>query len=129
MHPLRLAIMRLLGDLARDQARRAVMAVSMWTVAFLLILTALGFAVGGVYSAIEAPLGSIAASFILAGMTLALALLLVFLAGRYLRQGRRSRHEAIDEFAEEHPRATGIGDVAAAFAYGLAKGLTKRRKS
>jgi len=128
MWPLRLAFFRLAGDLARDRAKRVILAISMWTVAFLLVLTAIGFAVGGVYAAIAAPLGPIAASFILAGIVLALALMLIFVAGRSLRRGRSSRREAIDEFAGEHPGATGIGDVAGAFAYGLAKGLTKRRK-
>ena len=128
MQPVRLAILRLAGDLVRDQARRAAMAAGMWTIAFLLVLTALGFAIGGVYSAIEAPLGPIAASFILAALALVLAISLVMVAGRSIRRGRRTRRDAIKEFADEHPRASGIGDVSAAFAYGFAKGLTRRRK-
>ena len=126
MQSMRLAILRLAGDVVRDQARRAAVAVGVWAIAFFLVLTTIGFAIGGVYSAIEAPLGPVAASFILAA--LGTALLLVFVASRSLRQGRRSRRKAIDEFALEHPKASGIGDVTAAFAFGLAKGLTKRRK-
>jgi len=129
MEPLRLAILRLAGDLVRDQARRVLVAVSFWTIAFLLVLTAIGFALGGIYSAIEAPLGPVAASFILAGIAVAAALLLMFVGNRNLSRGRRRRHEAMDEFADEHPRASGIADVTAAFAFGLAKGLAKRRKS
>ena len=77
MQPFRLAILRLAGDVVRDQARRAAMAVGMWTIAFLLVLTTIGFAIGGVYSAIEAPLGPVAASYILAGIALGAALPLV----------------------------------------------------
>ena len=128
MQSMRLAILRLAGDVVRDQARRAAIAVGMWAIAFFLVLTTIGFAIGGVYSAIEAPLGPVAASFILAGIALGTTLLLFFVASRSLRQGRRSRRKAIDEFAREHPKASGVGDVTAAFAFGLAKGLAKRRK-
>ncbi len=128
MEPVRSAIVRLLGDLARDQVGRVVMAVTMWTLAFIIFLVALGFAIGGIYSAIAAPLGPIAASFIVAGGALVITLLLVLLARSGLSRGRRHRRAEIDEFTDGHPGATGVGDIVAAFSYGLVQGLTRRRK-
>ena len=128
MASMRTTVLRLVGDLVRDEVRRAVMAVALWTLAFLLILVAGGFAIGGIYSAIEAPLGPIAASFIVAGGALFFAIVLVLAANSALRRGRAVRREAIDEFADDHPRAAGLGDVVGAFGVGLVQGLAKRRK-
>ena len=128
MASLRMTVMRLVGDLVRDEIRRGAMAAMLWFLAFLLLLVAIGFAIGGVYSAIEAPLGPVAASFIVGGGALVLGLLLVFIANRSLRRGREVRREAIDEFADDHPRAADLGDIVGAFAIGLAQGLAKRRK-
>jgi hypothetical protein len=105
-----------------------VTAVTLWTFAFVLLLVSLGFVIGGIYAAIAAPLGPIAASFIVAGIALFATLVLVLIAGRGLRAGRRTRHDAIGEFADDHPAATGVGDIVAAFAYGLVQGLTRRRR-
>ncbi len=128
MATMRATVLRLVGDLVRDEVRRAVMAVALWTLAFLLILVAAGFAVGGIYSAIEAPLGPVAASFIVAGGALVLAIILVLIANSALRRGRAVRREAIDEFADDYPKASGLGDVVGAFGIGLVQGLAKRRK-
>jgi len=127
MASLRTTVLRLAGDLVRDEIRRIGVAVAMWTLAFLMIIVALGFAIGGVYSAIAAPLGATAASFIVAGGVLVLAILLVAIAAGSLRRGRTVRREAISEFAEDHPRAAGIGDIAGQFSVGLFRGFTRRR--
>ena len=128
MASMRTTVLRLVGDIVRDEVRRSVMAVAMWSLAFVLILVALGFAIGGVYSAIAAPLGPVAASFIVAGGALVLAIVLVLIVNGSFRRGRTIRREAIDEFAEDHPRAAGIGDIVGAFGIGLVQGLAKRRK-
>jgi len=128
MASLRTTVLRLAGDLVRDEIRRIGMAIAMWALAFILIIVALGFAIGGIYSAIAAPLGAVAASFIVAGGVLVLAMLLVAIAAGSLRRGRSVRREAINEFADDHPRAVGIGDIAGQFGVGLINELTRRRK-
>lgn len=128
MASMRTTILRLVGELVRDEIRRGIMALALWSLAFLLILLALGFGVGGIYSAIEAPLGPVAASFIVAGGALFLAIILVLIANSSLRRGRTVRREAIDEFADDHPKASGVGDIVGAFGIGLVQGLAKRRK-
>ncbi len=129
MDPLRSAISRLAGDLIRDRMKRGMTALSLWTLAFVLLLVAIGFAISGIYAAIEAPLGPIAARFIVAAGVLVFALLLIVSANRSLRRGRKSRGAAMDGFAGDHPDATSVGNVAAAFAFGLVQGLIRRRKS
>ena len=57
-----------------------------------------------------------------------MTLLLILFANSSLRRGRRTRGEAMDEFAGDHPNATSLGDIAAAFAFGFVQGLTRRRK-
>jgi hypothetical protein len=128
MEPVRSAIVRLLGDLARDQIRRAVVAFTMWTLAFVIFFVAIGFTIGGIYVTIKVALGPIAASFIMAAGTLVFSALLVMIAGRNLSSGRRSRRAEIDEFTDDHPGATGLGDIVAAFGFGLVQGLSRRRK-
>ena len=128
MAPLRATVLRLAGDLVRDEMRRIGMAIAMWALAFLLVIVALGFAIGGIHAAIAAPLGAAAASFIVAGGVLVLALLLVAIAAGSLRQGRTVRREAISEFAEDHPRAASLGELAGQFGVGLFRGFTRRRK-
>lgn len=128
MEPVRSAIVRLIGDLARDQMKRAVGAMTLWTLAFILLLVALGFAIGGIYSAIASGLGPIAASFIVAAGALVIAGLFVLIARQSLSSGRRSRRAEIDEFTDDHPGATGLGDIVAAFGFGVVQGLTRRRR-
>lgn len=128
MASMRATILRLVGDIVRDEIRRSVRAVAMWILAFILILLALGFAIGGIYSAIAGPLGPVAASFIVAGGALILALLLIMAVSMSFSRGHSIRREAIDEFKEDHPRASGVGDIVGAFGIGLVQGLAKRRK-
>jgi len=128
MEPVRSAIIRLVGDLARDQMRRAVAAMTMWTLAFILLLLALGFTVGGIYAAINSALGPIATAFIMAAGAFVVAMLFVLIARQNLNSGRRTRRAEIDEFTDDHPGATGLGDIVAAFGFGLVQGLTRRRK-
>lgn len=123
MDPIRATISRAIADFAREQIRPVAAALAMWTIAGLLALVVVGFAIGGAYSAIEAPLGPIAASFIMAGIALVLLIIMILLANRQIsRVGKTSAPPPSE------PPAEGLGSVAAAFAYGFAKGLGRRRK-
>jgi hypothetical protein len=123
MDPIRAMISRAMADFARDQIRPVAAALAMWTIAALLALVVVGFAIGGVYSAIEAPLGPIAASFIMAGIALLFVIVLVLMANRQIsRLGNTTAPQPSE------PPVEGLGSVAAAFAYGFAKGLGRRRR-
>ena len=123
MDPIRTTISRAISGFARDRLRPVMAALAMWTIAAVLLLVVIGFALAGTYSAIEAPLGPIAASFIMAGIALVLAILLILLANR-----RISRIETKASRTPTEPPSEGFGSVAAAFAFGLARGLGRRRK-
>lgn len=112
----------------REQVRSASVAGVLYLIAFLVLVVALGFTIGGIYSAIEAPLGPIAASFIVAGGLAVLAVIFIIGANMALRRGKRRREAALDAFVEEHRTATGLGGIAGAFALGLAQGLARRRR-
>ena len=123
MDQLRAAITGALTDFIREHIRRIAMALGFLTVAFILVLVALGFAIGGVYAAIAAPLGPIAASFIMAGIALLPAIALVAMAGRGSKEDKKSRRPTTTE-----PETGGLGSVVAAFAYGFARGIRRRPK-
>ena len=116
------------GDLARREVKRLVMMIIFFSLAGLCALLALGFFIAGIFVAIEQSLGPIAACAILFGALLLLALVLVLVANSQGRRGRRRRGDLEEELTltDERPGAAG---VAAAFAFGLARGFAKRRKS
>jgi len=124
---IRAIISQAVAGFARDQIRPVIVAVALWTIAALLMLVVIGFMVAGIYVAIEAPLGPIAASFIMAGIVLILAAILILLANRQVSRAGRPAAPAATESTE--PPTDGIASVSAAFAFGLAKGLGRRKKN
>ena len=122
---------RLGGDLAGKQARRLGEAVALWGLVAVFLLIAMGFAIAGIYAAIRTGLGPIPSLFIMAALFVGLALIVVLVAS--LRRNRQRRADLMAEAPElrmspEGARLASFGTVAAAFAFGLARGLTRRRK-
>ncbi|MCW5698028.1 MAG: hypothetical protein KIS96_15005 [Bauldia sp.] len=125
------AIAKTAADAARDSARRIAIAATLWLLAAIFFLAALGFAVGSIYTAIANEVGPVSAGFIVAGGFLFLAI--VFAAVAMIRSRRDEGKAPDDPLAvarEADPaRPGGMGAVAASFAYGFARGLSRRRKS
>lgn len=130
MEVIRAALARAVSGLAQDLVKPVVMAVIMWTIAAILFLVVIGFVVSGIYHAIEAPLGPVAASFIMAAIALVPAIVLIMVANSSIaRIGAKPPTPVAPPVAP--PRETtveGLGNIAAAFAFGFAKGLGRRRK-
>lgn len=124
------ALAKLAGTLAQKEAGRLAATFALWLTGGLLVLVALGFATGGVYVAIRNGLGPIPALFIMAAIFLAMAIVLFMAAAR---RGREQQpREAIELPPELQPdseaaRLASVGTVAAAFAFGLVRGLARRR--
>ncbi len=129
MLPWLTAFVRLGGDLARREMARIFVAIALWSLAAILILCALGFAVGGVHAAIASGLGPVAARFVMSGGFLALALLTFALAAWRKRRGRRRRPALDVPGLDVGGQRVSLATVAAAFAFGFARGLTRRRKT
>jgi len=132
MLPWLSAIARLGGDLAQREIGRLAAVLAFWVLGGLLAFGAIGFVVGGIYISIATPLGPIAASFIMAGGLFVMALIAFFVAsrrGRSVRPVRPSVQVAAELELDEAPgpRAS-VAAVVAAFAFGLARGFTRRRK-
>jgi hypothetical protein len=117
------------GDLARREVKRLVTMVIFFGLAGLCAFIALGFFIAGIYVAIEQSVGPIAACAIMFGGLLFLALALFLIGNAQGRRRPRRRQVDVEEelslASEERP---GVAGVAAAFAFGLARGFAKRRR-
>ena len=115
------------ADVARREVKRLVLMIVFISLAVLCIMLALGFFLAGIFLAIEQSLGPIAACFIMFGGLLLIALVFFLLSSRggKRRHRRREIEEELDELADERP---GVAGVAASFAFGLARGFTRRRR-
>lgn len=124
-------LVRLGGDLAGKQARRIGEAIALWGLAAVFILIAIGFATAGIYAAIRTALDPVPSLFIMAAIFIGLALIVVVVAGQ-----RRKHHRPVEPLSDvpelkmspEGARLASLGTVAAAFAFGLVRGLMRRRR-
>lgn len=130
MEAIRAALARAVSGFAQDLLKPVVAAVIMWTIAAVLFLVVIGFVIAGTYHAIEAPLGPVAASFIMAAIALVPAMILIMVANSTIsRIGAKPAKPAPPPAAPPpEPPAAGFGDIATAFAFGFARGLGRRRK-
>lgn len=125
------SLVRLGGDLAGQKARQLGEAIALWGLVAVFALIAIGFATAGIYAAIRTGLGPIPSLFIMAALFIALALIVALVA-----RPRRKRHLPVEPLADvpelkmspEGARLASLGTVAAAFAFGLVRGLTRRRR-
>lgn len=117
-----------LAQVAKRVIGRVLLVVGLWVLAAMLVLAALGFAIGGIYSAIEMELGRVAASFIVAGGLLALAGITYLIASR-----RKRRSPVSVDTIPDVPGGTAgsrwaiLATMTAAFAFGFTQGLLRRR--
>lgn len=130
MGPWFSALLRQGGDMAQKQAGRIAASVGLWAAGGIFALVALGFATAGVYVAIRNALGPIPALFIMAAIFVAFAIIAFVVAGR---RGRRRPPQPDPELREfrmdsEAARLASLGTVASAFAFGLVRGLARRRR-
>ncbi len=125
-----------IGNAAARQAEKSLgrMArlVALYVVGGLMLLVALGFLTAALYTAIAGQLGVIPAQLIVAGIFLVLGLVLIVVAAMRERPEAEPRQGlAAMEMQEEFGikgRPAGLATVAASFAFGLARGLTRRRR-
>ena len=116
----------MIGDTARDVARRAAVSAALLAAALVLFAVAAGFAGIGVFLWLEPLHGPVTAAFAMAGGGLVLAAGLVFLATR-----ARSKPVVTDETPQRHanrreddakPAETAIAVASAGFLTGLFTG-------
>lgn len=119
---------------AGREVKRLALMVGLLILAGLLLLVALGFATAGTYVAIRNGLGPVPALFIMAGIFLVLTIIAFLVANR--GQGRPKRRARLSEEVDdalppgrEGDRLASLGTVAAAFAFGLVRGFTRRRRN
>ncbi|MCW5713250.1 MAG: phage holin family protein [Bauldia sp.] len=127
------ALARTGTEVAQREVKKLALMVGLLILAGLLLLVALGFITAGVYTAIRNELEPVSALFIMAGIFLVLALIAFLVANRGQRKPRRrvTLTEEVDEAlppGREGDRLASLGTVAAAFAFGLVRGLTRRRR-
>ena len=120
-------VARVGADVVRREVKRLALMIVFLILAAFSVVVALGFFLAGITIAIAQSLGPIAACFILFGGLLVVALIFFLLANAGGRRRRRRRGEIDEELALREERSS-VADVAAAFAYGLARGFAKRRK-
>ena len=120
-------------EVASREVRKLALMASLLILAGILVLVALGFATAGTYTAIRNGVGPVAAAFIMMGIFLVLALIAFLVATR--RPKRRTRHVRLSDEVEdalppgrEGDQLASLGTVAAAFAFGIVRGLTRRRR-
>jgi len=129
MEFLRATVGKIVGDFAKQQIRPVATALMLWTIAFLLALVMVGFVLAGIYSAIEAELGPIAAAFIMAGGSALVAIILVFAANWQLsRMQKPPKPEETPVAPDGGTTAANFGTMAASFAYGFVSGIGSRRR-
>jgi hypothetical protein len=125
------ALAKSAANAAADRARRAAVMAALWLFAAIFFLVALGFITGSIYTAIANEVGPVSAGFIVAGGFLFLAVILIVAA---MIRGRRDQPQtSVDAdplaAAADPNRPASLGTVASSFAYGFARGLSRRRKS
>ncbi|MGV8840154.1 MAG: phage holin family protein [Bauldia sp.] len=125
------SLVRAVTQAAEREAKRLALMLALLGLAGMFVFIAFGFATAGVYVALLNALGPVPALFIMAAIFLVLALI-AFLLGT--RKPRARRRITIDEEVEEAlppgregDRLASLGTVAAAFAFGLVRGFTRRR--
>lgn len=132
-------MLSLLSSLARAgtkvverEAKALALKAGLLGLAGMFVLIAFGFATAGVYVALLHALGPVPALFIMTGIFLVLALIIFLIASRKPRPRRRIRiEEEVDDAlppGREGDQLASLGTVAAAFAFGVVRGLTRRRR-
>lgn len=114
------------------EVQRIALKAGLLGLAGMFVLIAFGFATAGVYVPLLNALGPVPALFIMAGIFLVLALIAFLLGSRKPRPRHRiSLSEEVDDAlppGREGDRLASLGTVAAAFAFGIVRGLTRRRR-
>lgn len=119
------------ADAVADRARRAALMAVLWLLAAIFFLVALGFITGSIYTAIANEVGPVSAGFIVAGGFLFIAVVLVVAAMIRSRQDQPDSATEADPLvaAADPNKPASVSSVASSFAYGFARGLSRRRKS
>lgn len=117
----------MIGDTARDVARRAAVSAALLAAALVLFAIASGFAGIGVFLGLEPLYGPVTASFAVAGGGIVLAAGLVFMAtrarGKPMAKGEASRDRGVDRREDDaKPVETAIAVASAGFLAGLFTG-------
>ena len=121
------------SEIAQREVKKLALMIGLLVLAGLLLLVALGFITAGTYTAIRNELGPVSALFIMAGIFLVLTVIAFLVATRGQRKPRRrvTLTEEVDEAlppGREGDRLASLGTVAAAFAFGVVRGFTRRRR-
>jgi sulfite exporter TauE/SafE len=122
------------SEIAQREVKKLALMIGLLVLAGLLFLVALGFITAGIYTAIRNELGPVSALFIMAGIFLVLMVIAFLVATRGQRKPRRRRVTLTEEVDDALPpgregdRLASLGTVAAAFAFGVVRGLTRRRR-
>lgn len=115
---------------AQARAQRFAMKAVLGLLAVALLLVSAGFLVGALYTALERSQGPLAAQlivaaiFALAGLVFAVA---AAMAGRRPQEPAPLTALNVEEELGTAGKPAGLAGVAAAFAFGFARGLTRRR--
>lgn len=117
------SMLRVAGDWAQDEVVRIAITVCLFTALVGALVVAAAFAAAGLTIALASAVGSIGATFIMAGGFLALAIILGVVLLRRMRG-----HVAEEDAAGDHEtrRQEIITAVVGALALGLGKGLSHR---
>lgn len=115
---------------AQRRLGAAARSVAFWVVGFLLALVAIGWLGAAAYTALKGVLGPVPAQLIMAGVFVLLAVLSVVLASVSTQSRTAPPPAAADQDWEAiaGSRRAGLPTIAAAFAFGLARGLLRRRR-
>ena len=116
------------ADAAKREVKKLVLMMVFISLAVLCIFLALGFFLAGIFIALEQSLGPVAACFIMFGGLLFLALTFALIGTRRGSSRRRRVDELEEELALAGEERPGLAGVAAAFAFGLARGFANRRR-
>lgn len=127
MPPIARDGVRMVGDTAREIARRAAVSAALLAAALVLFAVASGFAGIGIFLLLEPLHGPVAASFAVAGGGLIVAAALVFVAtrdrGLPVTTGKASDDRRIDPREDDPPAAeTAAAAAGAGFFAGLFTG-------
>lgn len=124
------------GTIAQREIGRIAVTIGLLALAGILALVALGFITAGIYTAIRNELGPVSALFIMAGIFIAMAVIAALVGSRRGRQKRPRRRVIIEEEIDpglppgsQNEKLASLGTVAGAFAFGLARGFVRRRRS
>lgn len=121
-------------EVAQREVKKLALMVGLLVLAGLTFVVALGFIAAGIYTAIRNELGPVSALFIMAGIFLVMTLIVFLVATRSSRKPRRRRVTLTEEVDDALPpgregdQLASLGTVAAAFAFGVVRGLTRRRR-